>query len=139
MDYRRFGDTIFLRLDKGEEVLEQLKTVALKEKVTLGDVSALGATDDFTVGVFCPEEKAYHPTTFHGFHEITSIIGTINTMNGEFYTHLHMNAASEGGKTVGGHLSRAVIGLTCEMVIHVAHGTVDREHNEALGFNMMKF
>ena len=29
MDYRRFGNTIIARIDKGEEILEQVKEIAL--------------------------------------------------------------------------------------------------------------
>lgn len=32
MDYRRFGNTIIARMDKGEEILEQVKEIALREK-----------------------------------------------------------------------------------------------------------
>ena len=35
MDYKRFDDTILVRMDRGEEILEQVKAVALKEQVTL--------------------------------------------------------------------------------------------------------
>lgn len=31
MDYRRFGNTIIARIDKGEEILEQVKEIALRE------------------------------------------------------------------------------------------------------------
>lgn len=31
MDYKRFDDTILVRMDRGEEILEQVKAVALKE------------------------------------------------------------------------------------------------------------
>ena len=33
MEYRRFENTIVLRMDRGEEVLETLKEVALKENI----------------------------------------------------------------------------------------------------------
>ena len=33
MEYRRFGNTIIARIDKNEEILEQLKEIALKEKI----------------------------------------------------------------------------------------------------------
>ncbi|MBR0138678.1 MAG: DNA-binding protein [Firmicutes bacterium] len=139
MEYRRFNDTIIVRMDRGEEILEQVKAIALAEDIKLASVSALGATWDFTVGVFSPAEKKYYPCSFRGDFEIANITGTINTMNGEFYTHLHMTAAGPGGETVGGHLNRAVVSMTCEMVINIIDGTVDREFDEELGFNKMKF
>lgn len=52
MDYRRFGNTIAARIDKGEEILEQVKAIALKEEIKLASIQALGAVNQFTVGVF---------------------------------------------------------------------------------------
>ena len=58
MDYKRFDDTILVRMDRGEEILEQVKAVALKEQVTLASVQALGAINDFTVGVYNVAERS---------------------------------------------------------------------------------
>ncbi len=33
MDYRRFGDVIVARIDKGEEISEQVKEIALNFKL----------------------------------------------------------------------------------------------------------
>ena len=33
MEYRKFGNTIIARIDKGEEILEQVKEIALKENI----------------------------------------------------------------------------------------------------------
>ena len=38
MDYRRFGDTIIARMDKGEEIVEQVRCIALKENIKLASV-----------------------------------------------------------------------------------------------------
>ena len=139
MDYRRFKNTIVCRIDKGEEVLEKIKEIALKENIKLANITALGATNDFTVGVFKTEEKKYYSNEFRGDFEIVSLTGTINTMNGEFYTHIHMSAGNEKGEVFGGHLNRAIVSATCEMVINIIDGVVDRDFNDEIGLNLFKF
>ena len=139
MDYRRFGKTIIARIDRGEEVLTQLKNIALKEEIKLASVRALGATDDFTVGVFKVDEKKYYANPFTGDFEIVSLTGTISTMNGEYYAHLHMSAGDEQGRVFGGHLNEAIISATCEMVIEVIDGQVDRVRDESVGLNLFHF
>ena len=139
MDYRRFGKTIVMRIDRGEEVLTQLKAMALKENIKLASVRALGATDNFTVGVFKVDEKKYYANHFTGDFEIVSLTGTISTMNDEYYAHLHMSAGDEQGRVFGGHLNEAIISATCEMVVEVIDGRVDRARNEDVGLNLFKF
>ena len=112
MDYRRFGNTIVARFDRGEEITAQLRALCEKENVRLASVEALGATDEFTVGVYNVDEHQYHALTFTGAHEIVSLTGTVNTMNGEYYSHLHMSAANESGAVVGGHLNAARVSAT---------------------------
>lgn len=139
MEYRKFDSTIIARIDKGEEILEKVKEIALKENIKLASISALGAVNDFTVGVFKTDEKKYYSNSFQGYFEITSLTGTINTMNGEFYTHIHMSAGNEKGEVFGGHLNRAVVSATCEMVITIIDGSVDRYFDEEIGLNLLKF
>lgn len=139
MEYKRFGSKILVRIDKDEEILEKVKELALKEKIRLAAVQALGATNSFTVGVYNVAEKKYYANTFSGSFEIVSLTGTINTMNGEFYTHLHMSAGNDEGEVFGGHLNRAVVSATCEMVVDVLDGTVDRAYDPVTGLNLFKF
>ncbi len=139
MDYRKFGNTYIVRLDKGEEILEQARTLALKEGIRLASVQALGAVNDFTVGVFNTAEKKYYANSFQGSYEIVSLTGTIDTMGGEFYCHLHMSAGDGQGHVVGGHLNRALISATCEMVVTEIPGAVDRAFSEEIGLNLLRF
>ncbi len=139
MEYRRIDQDLIIRIDKGEEILEQLERVAVQEKISLASVDALGAVGDFTVGVFKPAEKKYYANRFTGAFEIVSLTGTITTKDGVFYPHLHMSAGDEQGRVFGGHLNRAVISATCEMHLRVIDGCVERRFDEEIGLNLMRF
>ena len=133
MEYRKFDNIIIARIDKGEEILEQLKAIAITENIKLASINALGAINDFT------DEKKYYSNSFKGYYEITSLTGTINTMDGEYYAHLHLSAGNEKGEVFGGHLNRAVVSATCELVITVIDGKIDRVYDEETGLNVFNF
>ena len=139
MEYRRFENNYVLRMDPGEEIIASVRAFAEKESVKLASVQAIGAVGEFTVGAFDTGEKTYNSNDFRGTYEITSLLGTVNTMNGGFYSHLHMNAADETGRVVGGHLNRAVVSATCEMIVTLIPGRVDRAFSDAVGLNLFKF
>ena len=139
MEYRKFGQTYIVRMDPGEEILEQVKALSLQENIHLASIQALGAVNDFTVGVFKTDEKKYYANSFQGSYEIVSLTGTINTMDGEFYCHLHMSAGDDKGHVFGGHLNRAVVSATCEMVVTEIDGSVDRAFSPEVGLNLFKF
>ena len=139
MEYRRFDNTIVARIDRGEEVLEQVAAIAQAEQIKLASVQALGAVGEFTVGVFHTAEKQYHANSFAGDFEIVSLVGTITARDGEFYAHLHMSAGDTEGRVLGGHLNEAVISATCELVLEIMDGTVERRFDPETGLNLMEF
>ena len=139
MDYRVFSDKIVARIDSGEEICSQLKVICEREGVRLASVSAIGAVGKFTVGVFSPASKTYKSNDFSGDYEIVSLTGTVTQKDGEFYSHLHMSACDCDGRVFGGHLNSAVVSATCEMVIEVMDGRVDRKFSENIGLNLLEF
>ena len=139
MDYKRFNNAIVLRIDRGEEIHEQLKAVCLKENVKLASVSGIGAINDLTSGVWDVERKEYFSNHFTGVYEVANLVGTITTMNGEYYAHIHISAGDSQGHMVGGHLNRAVVSATSEIVLHLIDGTVEREFDPGVGLNLLKF
>ena len=139
MDYRRFGDTLIVRIDRDEEIVEQVRAVAEKEEIRLASVEALGAIREFTVGLFHTTEKKYYTNDFNGAFEIVSLTGTISTKDGAFYQHLHMSAGDAKGNVFGGHLNRAGVSATCEMVIRVIDGQVERAMDPEIGLNLFRF
>ena len=113
MEYKKFGNTLLVRLDRGEEIVERLLELARREHITLASVHGLGAADQVTVGVYFPATKEYKSNSFEGEYEIIS---------------LH-----------GGHLNRAVISATCELVITLLDGRVERVMDPEIGLNLMAF
>lgn len=139
MEYRVFGETVVVRLDKGEEIHEQLHIVAEQEQIHLATVQGIGTLNEFKVGVFNAQTQKYHAYQFHGNFEITSLSGTITTKDGACFPHLHMSAANQDGVVMGGHLNRAVVSVTCELVIHRLPGLVGREPDPESGLQILKF
>ena len=139
MDYRRFQDTLLVRIDRGEEIIEQVRIVAEKEHVRLASVEALGGVDDFTVGVYDTAKRQYETHRFTGAFEIVSLTGTITEKDGAFYQHLHMSAGNKACEVFGGHLNRAKVSVTCEMVIRILSGAVDRSPDPQTGVNILRF
>ena len=136
MQYRKFGGKYFVRIDKGEEVISQLKILCEKENIKLAEVRALGASDDYTVAVFDVNTKKYQSYHHDEYSEITSLWGTVTTMNGEFYAHIHMTA---GGAVYGGHLVNVKISATCEMIVEPSDGIIERKFNDEVGLNLFEF
>ena len=87
MEYRRFGNTIVARIDRGEEILAAVREIAGAEHIQLASVSALGATNDFTGGVYNVDEKQYHANDFKGNFEIVSLFFFIDTATTEIFTY----------------------------------------------------
>lgn len=139
MEYRRFADTVVLRLDPGEEICASILQVAEAEDIALAEISGIGATDRFSVGVFDPKTKVYADYSFEGAYEITALLGNLTRKEGRPYLHLHMTASTEGGKTYAGHLSRAYISVTAEIFLRCVPGAVERRMSPTIGVNQMIF
>lgn len=50
-----------------------------------------------------------------------------------------MSAGDEKGSVFGGYLNRALVSATCEMVVRVIDGEIDRAFSEEIGVNLFCF
>ena len=139
MEYKKFKDTFVLRLEPKEEICESLVVLAEAEHITLAEISGLGAVNEFTVGAFNTETKEYRSNTFSGIYEIVSLTGTLTTKEGKPYLHVHFAAGDEQGHVVGGHLNRATISATAEIIVRTIEGRVERQFNDEIGLNLFSF
>lgn len=139
MDYKVCGNRVALRLAKGEEVVESIKSLCAKLGIKAGTVSGLGASDNAEIGVLDTKSKTYvkHPLT--GDMEIASLIGNVSVAeNGGVYLHLHAVFGGLDG-VYAGHLDYAYISATAEIFIDVFGAEISRFKDEETGLNLIKF
>ena len=140
MEYRKFDQGYVLRLDPGEEVVASLTQFVEQEQVQLGCVSALGAANDVTIGVFDTVEKQYYSRRCQGQFEISALVGNVSRKEGEPYLHLHITIGNPvTGEVHAGHLTSAVISATLELFLQVWDGQVGRKFSDAVGLNLLEF
>lgn len=128
-----------MRIDRGEEILACLKTLAREEQIRSASVSGIGAAGSVCVGLYDTEAHRYIETTFEKDMEIVSLLGNVSEKDGEVYLHLHAGLADETGAMVGGHLTKAVISGTCEIWLALTGGPVYRKFDPGIGLNLMEF
>ncbi len=138
MKFKKMADNYLIRFERGEEVLGTLKEFCGAMGITFAAVSAIGATENITIGLFDPVGKTYISNQFDGPFEILSLSGSVTSMAGEVYLHLHITVGDIQGNTRGGHLNRAVVNPTCEMILQTGAAVVDRFFDEDTGLNLLK-
>jgi len=136
MKSKRIDHTVFVRLEQGEEIIEQLGNVMVEHNIRLGKVSGIGACDLVTIGNFDTKTKEYLKETIFGNFEITSLLGNISQMNSEPYLHLHVTFGDQEMHMRGGHLDQGRISATAEIMIDIYDGQIDRFKDEQSGLNL---
>lgn len=136
MKYKKYNDTYAVRLEVGDEIVSSVLELAEKENIGFAEVSAIGAVNKATVGLYNLTEKQYHKRTFNEPLEITSLLGNITRKDKKPYVHLHANFANEDCLVFGGHLNEAYISATCEMFVRCLDGEMGRLVCEKTGLNI---
>lgn len=140
MEYKRFGEKLVLRIDRGEDIVTKLKELCALENISLGSVSGIGAVMETEIGIFNVDTKEYFSKKVEGLYEVSNLTGNISQMNGETYLHLHITIGDvKKNEVYAGHLNRAVVGATAEIIVSVIDGQVDRQKDENIGLNLFKF
>ena len=139
MEYRRFGDTFVVRMDRGEEILSSLSELCRKEEIRLAQVDALGAIDHAVVSVYDVPTRQFFRKEFNEPMEISNLCGTVSRKDGEVYLHLHVTVCDRDLVAHGGHANELRVSATCEMVVRVLNGEVGRELDEQIALNIFRF
>lgn len=117
---------IICRLEVGDEIITELKYLAATIPDQFGAISGIGACNDVTVSIYSPQQDAYVATRSQEQVELLSLIGNVENATGKIAIHLHGTFARLDTSVFGGHLERAVVSRTGELVIDLMPVKVER-------------
>ena len=63
MDYRRYGDAIYIRLDRGDEIITCILDICHKEKIRSATYSGIGGCKEARIKTFIPETGTFEAQT----------------------------------------------------------------------------
>ncbi len=138
MHVRKTEKGYFLRLETGEEIIGALAQFAKQENIRMASFVAIGATTELTLGYYTLSEKQYHWKEFAGEFEILSATGNISIFDGSPMVHMHGTFSGPDFFAFGGHVKKAHVGASCEIMLTVEQGSIERTFDELTGLNLWK-
>ncbi|OHO42012.1 hypothetical protein HMPREF2586_07415 [Staphylococcus sp. HMSC034G07] len=137
MVYQVDGNTIVLVLEQGEDIIEAVTDLASEQNGKFGTVSGIGACDDVELNFYNLETKTYEKKEIKEPLELISLLGNISHIDEKPFAHLHATFGTNQYETLSGHLTKAVVSATAEIVITMTNLDINRKHNADIGLNLL--
>ncbi|RIP35967.1 DUF296 domain-containing protein [Staphylococcus gallinarum] len=137
MIYQEDNNTIVLVLEKGEDIVEAVTDVAREKNGRFGTVSGIGACSEVELNFYNLETKTYEKKLIQEALELTSLLGNISHIDDKPFAHLHATLGTNKYETYSGHLSKATVSATAEIIITMTNLDINRKFNDEIGLNLL--
>ena len=122
--------------ETGDEVMAGLKDFARRENIRAARFTAIGAFQSATLAYFDWERKAYLEIPVNDQVEVLVLAGDIAWKDNEPVAHVHVVLGRRDGSTLGGHLCRAIVRPTLEVMLTQA-GALERRVDPQSGLALI--
>ena len=144
MEYRRYGDAVYIRMDKGDEIIGSILKVCRDEQIMSATYSGIGGCGEAEIQTYVPEIGEFEMQTLRGMLELVSLNGNVITdKQGEFYHHTHAVFSYKEGeehRLAAGHIRSTTVSYTAEIELRpVIGGTIRRNDDPGTGTGFWKF
>lgn len=123
-------------LEKGEEIISVLTSFLEEQEIRGGFLTGLGSLRDITLGYFDFEKKEYEKRVFDEVMELGNLTGSIGTVEGKPFAHLHATVCGPELIAFTGHLFSAEVAVTAELVVADFGVELPREPDEEIGLHL---
>jgi uncharacterized protein len=103
--------------DKGNEFVSELTSFAQKNELGASHFTAIGAFRDVMLGYFDRDTKKYKEIPIKEQVEVLSLVGDIALKDGNPQIHAQVVVGKADGTAHGGHILRAHVWPTLEVIL----------------------
>jgi uncharacterized protein len=121
----------------GDEAMAGLLKLAKDHRLVASQLTAIGAFSDAVLGFFDWETKQYKHIPVSEQVEVLSLVGDIALDGDEPRIHAHVVLGREDGTTLGGHLIRAHVRPTLEVIVDESPAHLRRVHDPESGLDLI--
>ena len=144
MDYRKMGDTYYVRLDRGDEIVKSLLDICQSESVKSAYFTGIGGCSSAQIQIFIPEIGDFETEHIEGTLELVNLTGNIVSDDEDclfHHTHAMFSCRQDGEHHIfAGHLKSSVVLYTAEIELRpVQGGVIRRQYDEETGTGFWKF
>ena len=144
MDYRKYGETYYIRMDRGDEIIESILEICRKEKLASAIFSGIGGCSAAEIQTFIPESGSFETREIHGMLELVSLNGSVVTdEDGQLFHHTHAVFSFKDGEEHGmaaGHMKSITVLYTAEIELRpVVGGMIRRSYDPETGTGFWDF
>jgi uncharacterized protein len=124
--------------DAGDEFSEGIREFAEREKITAAHFTAIGALSKATLAWFDPDAQEYEKHAVNEQVEVLSLVGNIAQHEGKPKVHAHAVLGKRDVTTVGGHLLKAHVRPTLEVIVSESPLHLHRVHDPKTGLALIR-
>ena len=144
MDYRKYSNTVYVRMDRGDEIISGILSVCKSEGIHSAIFSGIGGCGKAEIQTYIPEKNEFELQQLEGMLELVSLTGSVIT-DEENECHHHTHAVfsyKENGehRLAAGHIRSILVSYTAEIEIRpVIGGEIRRKYDEETGTGFWEF
>ena len=144
MDYRKFGECYYIRMDRDDEIISMILEICKKENIRSATFSGIGGCKDAEIQTFIPETGSFENQHISGMLELASLNGNVVTdENDTYYHHTHAVFSYKDGEKhciAAGHMKSITVLYTAEIELRlVIGGTIRRKYDPETGTGFWDF
>lgn len=144
MEYRKIDELFYIRMDRDDEVIDNILEVCRRESIPSAVFSGIGGCKSAELQVFIPEKGTFETERLEGMLELVSLNGNVVRDNdGKLFHHTHaLYTFKKEGKhgIAGGHLKSTTVLYTAEIALRpTVDGSIGRKFDPETGTGFWSF